>query len=369
MLLLLAGCDQQDKAAATGTITKRSFGKTEDGQPVDLFTLRNASGLEAQITNYGGLLTALQVPDRNGKNADVVLGFDNLESYLKGHPYFGALVGRYGNRIAKGKFSLNGTNYTLAVNNGPNALHGGLKGFDKAVWQSKELQTEDGPALELTHVSKDGDEGYPGTLTATVVYTLTDKNELKLEYSARTDKDTVVNLTHHSYFNLAGAGRRDILDHALMLNADRFTPVDKDLIPTGELRSVKGTPLDFTTPTTIGARINQDDEQLKFGSGYDHNWVLNGAGGKLELAARVTEPSTGRIMEVYTTEPGIQFYTGNFLDATNIGKGGKVYKHRYGFCLETQHFPDSPNHPAFPTTVLKPGETYRQTTVYRFSAK
>jgi len=368
-LLFLAGCKETKEAAGTGTITKRPFGKTADGQPVDLYTLKNASGMEAQITNYGGIVTSLKVPDRNGKLDDVVLGFDDLDSYLKGHPFFGALVGRYGNRIAKGKFSLNKVEYKLATNNGPNSLHGGLKGFDKAVWQAKEVVTKDGPALELAYLSKDGEEGYPGNLAAKVIYTLTNQNELKIDYSAQTDKDTVVNLTHHSYFNLAGAGTRDILDHVMMLNANRFTPVDSDLIPNGELRGVKGTPMDFTTPMTIGARINQDDEQLKFGKGYDHNWVLNSGGGKLALAARVTEPTTWRVMEVYTTQPGIQFYTGNFLDGKNTGKGGKVYRHRYGFCLETQHFPDSPNHPAFPSTVLKPGETYRQTTVYRFAAK
>jgi len=368
-LLFLAGCKESKEAPGAGSITKGPFGTTEEGRFAHLYTLRNAAGMEAQITNYGGIVTSLKVPDRNGKLDDVVLGFDNLDSYLKGHPYFGALVGRYGNRIAKGKFTLNHAEYALATNNGPNSLHGGLKGFDKALWQPKELETKDGPALELTYLSKDGEEGYPGNLTVKVIYTLTNQNELRIDYTAQTDKDTVVNLTHHSYFNLAGAGTRDILEHTLLLNASRFTPVDKDLIPTGQLRSVKGTPMDFTTPAAIGARINQDDEQLKFGNGYDHNWVLNSGGGKLALAARVTEPTTGRSMEVYTTEPGIQFYTGNFLDGTNTGKGGKVYKHRYGLCLEAQHFPDSPNQAAFPSTVLKPGQTYKQTTVYRFAAK
>ncbi|MCY3017990.1 MAG: galactose mutarotase [Planctomycetota bacterium] len=350
-------------------VTKEAWGKTDDGAPVDLFTLKNSAGMEARITNYGGILVSLKVPNASGKVEDVVLGFDNLSDYLKGHPFFGALVGRYGNRIAKGKFTLNGKEYTLAVNNGPNALHGGLKGFDKAVWKAKELETKDGPALELTYLSKDGEEGYPGNLNVKVVYTLTNKNELKIDYSAATDKDTVLNLTHHTYFNLLGAGTRDILSHMMTINADRFTPVDKDLIPTGELRSVKNTPLDFTKPVVIGARIDQDDEQLRFGKGYDHNWVLNGGGGNLALAARVTEPTSGRTMEVYTTEPGIQFYAGNFLDGTNVGKGGKVYKHRFGLCLETQHFPDSPNHPDFPTTVLKPGQELKSTTIYRFLAK
>jgi len=368
LLLMLLGCEEQ-KEEAKGTLAKAPFGKTAEGTAVDLYTLTNAHGLEAKITNYGGIVVSLKVPDRNGRLDDVVLGFDQLDDYLKGHPYFGALVGRYGNRIAKGKFMLNGKAYTLATNNGPNALHGGLKGFDKAVWQAKEAEGKDGPALELTYASKDGEEGYPGNLTAKVVYTLTSKDELRVDYAATTDQDTVVNLTQHSYFNLAGAGSQDILEHRMMLNAEKFTPVDSTLIPTGELRGVKGTPFDFTSPTAIGARISQDEEQIRFGKGYDHNFVLKGAGGSLELAARVTEPTTGRIMEVYTTEPGVQFYAGNFLDGTNIGKGGKVYKFRYGFCLEAQHFPDSPNQPAFPSTVLKPGQKYKQTTVYRFSAK
>ena len=368
-LVVLVGCQEEATEREAPRITKEAFGKTDDGTLVDIYTLRNASGMEARITTYGGILVSLKVPDAKGKLDDVVLGFDTLAEYLKGHPYFGALVGRYGNRIAKGKFTLGGKEYTLAVNNGPNALHGGLKGFDKAVWSAKAVDAKGGPALELSYISKDGEEGYPGTLSVRVVYTLTSRNELKIDYAATTDKDTVLNLTHHSYFNLAGAGSGDILQHVVTINADRFTPVDKDLIPTGQLRSVKGTPLDFTRPTPVGARIDQDDEQIKFGGGYDHNWVLNGGGGKLSLAARVTEPSSGRVMEVLTTEPGMQFYCGNFLDGTNIGKGGKAYKKRYGFCMETQHFPDSPNHPEFPTAVLKPGQTYTHTTVYRFSAK
>lgn len=354
------------KAEAKPQIQKQDFGKTADQEPVELYTLTNAKGAEAKIMTYGGIVTSLKVPDRNGKLGDVVLGFDNLESYLKGHPFFGALVGRYGNRIARGQFSLNGKTYTLARNNDPNHLHGGIKGFDKVVWKAKELKSPNGAALSLSYVSKDGEEGYPGNLSVTVVYTLTNANELKIAYTATTDKETVVNLTHHSYFNLAGAG--DILKHELMIAANRFTPVDQTLIPTGELRSVKGTPMDFTKPFAIGARIEQQDEQLKFGKGYDHNWVLNSSQGKLALAARVSEPVSGRIMEVFTTEPGIQFYTGNFLDNIS-GKGGQVYQQRYGFCLETQHFPDSPNQPKFPSTTLKPGQKYATTTTYRFSAK
>lgn len=345
---------------------KQPFGKTADGQAVDLYTLTNPNGLEAAITNYGGIVVRLKTPDRNGQLADVVLGFDTLDDYLKGHPYFGAIIGRYGNRIAKGRFQLNGVEYKLAVNNGENHLHGGLKGFDKVVWNARDVSTAEAPALELTYTSKDGEEGYPGTLHVTVVYTLTPANELKIDYAATTDKDTIVNLTNHSYFNLAGQGEGDILGHELMINASRFTPVDAGLIPTGELRSVEGTPFDFRKPVAIGARINQDDQQLKYGNGYDHNFVLDRTGDGLVLAARVTEPKSGRVMEVYTTEPGIQFYSGNFLDGSNKGKGGKIYQRRYGFCLETQHFPDSPNKPNFPSTVLRPGAKYQSTTVYRF---
>ncbi len=368
--LFLGGCvSTREKEEASSGIMKQPYGKTDDGTPVDLYTLKNRSGMEAKITNYGGIVVSLKVPDRKGALDDVVLGFDTLDEYVKNNPFFGCLVGRYGNRIAKGKFTLNGKTCTLATNNGPNHLHGGLKGFDKKVWGAKDVSGKDGPGLELTCLSKDGEEGYPGNLSVKVTYTLTDRNELRIDYHATTDQDTVVNLTNHSYFNLAGAGSRDNLDHVMMIAADRFTPVDKELIPTGELRSVKGTPFDFTTPTAIGARIRQDDEQLKFGNGYDHNWVLNSGGGALVLAVRVTEPTTGRIMEVLTTEPGVQFYGGNFLNGSNVGKGGKVYGFRYGLCLETQHFPDSPNRPSFPSTVLKPGEEYKTTTVYRFSAK
>jgi aldose 1-epimerase len=350
-------------------IEKQPFGKTPDGTSVDLYTLTNDNGMVVKITNYGGTVTSLIVPDRNGKMGDVVLGYDNLDGYLKNNPYFGSIIGRYANRIAKGRFILNGVEYKLAQNNGENHLHGGIKGFDKVVWNAKEVKAGNGVGVELSYLSKDGEEGYPGNLSVTVTYILTNNNELKINYLATTDKDTVVNLTHHSYFNLAGAGEGDILGHELMINADKFTPVDKTLIPTGELRSVKGTPMDFTQPTAIGARINQEDEQLIFGKGYDHNWVLNIVEGALTRVARVYEPKTGRVMEVFTTEPGMQFYTGNFLDGTITGKGGKVYYQRYGFCLETQHFPDSPNKPQFPSTVLKPGQTYKTTTVYQFSTK
>lgn len=352
---------------ASEKLTRQAFGKMPGGEEVSLYTLKNSKGMEAAITNYGGIVVSLKVPGRGGAASDVVLGFDSLDGYLKEHPYFGAIIGRYGNRIAKGLFTLNGAQYKLARNNGENSLHGGLKGFDKQLWTGKEGSSADGPSVELTYVSKDGEEGYPGTLSAKVVYTLTEANELRIDYTATTDKDTVVNLTNHSYFNLAGQGDGTILGHELMLAADRFTPVDSGLIPTGELRPVEGTPFDFRKPTAIGARIEQDDEQLKLGKGYDHNFVLASGGGALALAARVTEPKSGRVMEVLTTEPGIQFYTGNFLDGSVTGKGGKAYAHRYGFCLETQHFPDSPNQPKFPSTVLKPGAEYRTSTVYRFS--
>jgi aldose 1-epimerase len=348
-----------------GTIEQKPFGKTADGAAVDLFVLKNTRGMMAKIITYGGIVTALHVPDREGKLGDVVLGFDGLKGYLEGHPYFGAIVGRVANRIAKGHFTLDGKEYKLATNNGPNALHGGLKGFDKVVWKAKTPSATDGVALELTYRSPDGEEGYPGNLTTTVTYTLTNQNELKIDYTATTDKATPVNLSNHSYFNLAGAESGDIFGHVLMLAADRYTPVDATLIPTGEIKPVKGTPLDFTTPTPIGARI----ALLKSDPvGYDHNFVLRG-GKAPALAARVQEPKTGRIMEMFTSEPGVQFYTGNFLDGKQKGKGGVVYKQHYGFCLEAQHFPDSVNHPDFPSVILRPGKTYTQTTVYKFSAK
>jgi len=350
------------------TLKKEDFGKTTDGQGVELYTLTNANGVEARIMTYGGIVVSLKTPDRKGKMDDIVLGFDTLDEYLKGHPFFGALTGRYANRIAKGRFTLNGVEYKLAVNNGENHLHGGIKGFDKVVWKARQVPAKDGVALELTYLSKDGEEGYPGNLSIIVVYSLTDKNELKIDYSATTDKDTVINLTNHSYFNLAGQGSGDILNHQLMINAKSFTPVDSTLIPTGELRNVKDTPFDFTQPTAIGARVNQDDEQLKFGQGYDHNFVVNGQTGILRQAAKVSDPASGRVMEVLTTEPGVQLYIGNFLTEMK-GKGGKVYNKRYGFCLETQHFPDSPNKPSFPSTVLKKGGRYQTTTLFKFSAQ
>ena len=366
----LAGvCSAQRATKGKHSIDKQSFGKTDDGTAVDIYTLKNASGTEVRITNYGGIVVSLKVPDKNGKFDDVVLGYDNLDGYLKNNsPYMGALIGRYANRIAKGKFSLNGKDYQLAVNNGPNHLHGGLKGFDKVVWTAKALRVANGAALRLTYVSRDGEENYPGKLTATVVYTLTDANELRIGYSATTDQRTVVNLTSHSYFNLAGQGSGDILKHQLFMNASRFTPTDAGAIPTGELKGVRGTPFDFTKPTDIGARIEQDDQQLKFGNGYDHNFVLI-KGKRLSLAAIVSEPSSGRVMQVYTTEPGMQFYSGNFLDGSITGKDGKVYNRRYGLCLEAQHYPDSPNKPKFPSVVLNPGQRYTQTTIYKFSAK
>ncbi len=354
-------------AKGQARVTKESFGDTLDGKSVDIYTLTNSHGVEAKIINYGGIVTSLKVPDRNGKLDDVVLGFDKLDDYLKGRTYLGAIIGRYGNRIAKGRFRLHGVEYKLAVNNGENHLHGGIKGFDKVVWTARELKVLNGAALELTYLSKDGEEGYPGNLSVKVIYTLTNANELKVDYSATTDKDTVVNLTQHSYFNLAGQGNGDILNHRLFINAARFTPTDAGSIPTGELRSVRGTQFDFTRPTAIGARINQDYDQLKLGKGYDHNFVLNGSMGTLRVAARVYEPTTGRVMEVWTTEPGIQLYTGNFLDGTLTGKGGKVYQQRFGFCLETQHYPDSPNKPSFPTAVVRKGARYHTTTIFKFS--
>lgn len=354
---------------AAQSVTKQSFGKTADGENVDLYTLRNARGAEAKITNYGGIVTSLKVPDRRGKFDDVVLGFNDLDSYLKGHPYFGAIIGRYGNRIAKGRFTLNGVEYKLAVNNGENTLHGGIKGFDKVVWTGSESKTKAGPAVVLTYRSKDGEEGYPGNLDVRVTYTLTNNNELRIDYSATTDQDTVINLTHHSYFNLAGEGNGDILNHRAIIHGNRFLPTDAGSIPTGELRSVKGTPFDFLTSHAIGERINQDEEQLKLGNGYDHTWIINGRAGTMRLAAQAFESTSGRQMQVWTTEPGVQFYTGNFLDGTLTGKAGKLYPRRSGFCFEPQHYPDSPNQPSFPTTTLKKGATYKSTTIYRFATR
>jgi aldose 1-epimerase len=363
LALALAGCRTQEPSA----MQKRPFGRTPDGIEVNLYTLSNSRGMSATITNYGGIVVSLAVPDRNGKPGDVVLGYDSLGHYIAATPYFGALIGRYGNRIGGGKFGVDGTTYTLAANDGPNHLHGGVRGFDKVVWTVDEKASQPGKTLVLSYLSKDGEEGYPGNLSVRVVYGLTEENELTIDYEATTDKSTVVNLTHHSYFNLACSG--DILGHLLSIAADRYTPVRPGLIPTGELKDVTGTPFDFRIPTSIGERIGAAEEQLRLAGGYDHNWVLNRTGTGLQSAAMVSEPATGRVMEVLTTEPGLQFYSGNFLNGTNRGKGGVVYQFRTGFCLESQHFPDSPNQPGFPSTRLDPGQRYVSRTVYRFSAR
>lgn len=340
---------------------KESFGQTPDGKQVDLYTLTNTGGIRARIISFGAILVSLEVPDRNGNLADITLGFDKLDGYLGEHPYFGGIIGRYANRIGKAKFRLDGVEYKLAANNDENHLHGGIKGFDKKVWKLEDIGvTTEGAMVKLSYISEDGEEGYPGNLACSVIYTLTQDDELKISYEAETDKKTVVNLTNHSYFNLAGQGSGDILGHEMMINADKYTVVDEGLIPTGENRNVKGTPMDFTTPMTIGSRIAQVE------GGYDHNYVLNSGGGTLTLTAKVQEPTSGRIMEIYTDQPGVQFYTGNFLDGSITGKAGKVYKKHYGFCLETQHFPDSPNKPDFPSVILQPGQKYATTTVHKF---
>src|SRR5438876_8995788 len=347
-----------------------SNGRTWKCTAVSIYTLNNAHGIELQVLDYGGIIVSLRVPDRTGRLDDIVLGFDSLSDYQRASPYFGAIIRRYGNRIARGQFTLDGRTYTLATNNGPNHLHGGLKGFDKVVWDVSPFEREDSVGLVFRYTSPDGEEGYPGTLRATVTYTLTEQSELVFDYYATADWPTPVNLTQHSYFNLAGDGRGDVLGHLVTLKADCFTPVDSTLIPTGEIRSVEGTPFDFRTPTPIGARIDQDDEQLRYGEGYDHNFVLNkGADGGPTPAARVYEPSSGRLMEIYTTEPGLQFYSGNFLDGTLRGKHGVVYRRRYGFAMETQHYPDSPNRPTFPSTTLRPGESYHSRTIYKFGVQ
>jgi aldose 1-epimerase len=345
-------------------VKKESYGKTPQGEQVDLYTLTNAHGLCVKIITYGATIIDVETPDRNGKLANITLCCDSLADYVKGHPFFGSTVGRYANRIGKGKFSLDSKEYKLATNNGVNHLHGGNKGYDKVVWKADPVETANSAGVKFTHESPDGDEGYPGKLTATVTYTLTNDNELKMEYSAVTDKPTIVNLTNHTYWNLAGGGSGDVLKHELMLNADRYLPVDDGLIPAGELKAVKGTPMEFLTPQTIGSRI----ADVK--GGYDHCYVLNRKDGDkgLSLVAKIVEPTSGRVMEILSTQPGVQFYSGNFLDGTAQG-GGKKYEKHFGFCLETQHFPDSPNKPAFPSTVLKPGEKYEQTTVHKFSVK
>ena len=360
-VILLLGVLIAMSLSAASAVTKKPFGKMPDGTAVDMYVIKDGD-VEAHLITYGATVVSLSTPDRNHHAADIVLGFDNIDGYLaKGNPYFGAIVGRYANRIAHAQFVLDGKTYKVPQNDGPNSLHGGTKGFDKVVWQGKALAN----GVEFTYVSKDGDQGYPGTLTATVRYTLS-KNVLRIEYTATTDKDTVINLTNHAYYNLSGA--TDILKHELKLNAGRYTPVDATLIPTGELATVEGTPFDFRKATAIGARINNSNEQLTRGKGYDHNWVLDSGGKKLAEAAELFDPTSGRVLQVWTDQPGIQFYSGNFLDGTAKGKG-KVYAHRSGLCLETQHFPDSPNHPKFPSTELKPGQKYHTVTEWHFSTR
>ncbi len=368
-LLVFAG-PGVTSSSTTGAhmIKKEAFGNTLDGKPVELYTLTNPHGIEIRVMTYGGIIISVKTPDKAGQLADITLGFDSLAGYLDKSPYFGALVGRYGNRIGNAKFTLDGKEYTLAKNNGPNSLHGGLKGFDKVVWQAQPFERVGERGLILKYTSVDGEEGFPGTLHATVTYTLNDKNEFSLDYHATTDKATPINLTNHTYFNLRGEGSGSILNEEMMLNADHFTPVDATLITTGKIASVKGTPLDFTTPTVIGARINDKYEQLVFAGGYDHNFVINRKGPGLVLAARAFDPTSGRVLEVDTTEPGVQFYTGNFLVDVH-GRHGHIYNKRDAFCLETQHYPDSPNKPNFPSAILRPGQTYHSTTVWKFSTR
>ena len=369
--------DAETSANSDAGVEASTFGRLPDGRQVDVYRLTNANGIELQVTNYGGIILSLKTPDVDGEFDDIALGFDSLEAYLsdeyrQANPYFGAIIGRYGNRIAGGQFSIDGDTYSLATNDGNNHLHGGDQGFDKVLWQAEPFENEAGIGLVLRYTSEDGEEGYPGKLETEVTYTLTDDDELMVDYRAVTDKATPVNLTQHSYFNLKGEGSDTILDHQLMINAPEFTPVNDSLIPTGELRAVEGTPFDFTQATAIGERIDQDNEQLEFGGGYDHNFVLardNAEADELVVAARVWEPQSGRMVEIATTEPGIQFYSGNFLNGDLTGKQGEAYEHRSGFALETQHFPDSPNQEAFPSTILEPGDTYRSRTVYRFSAQ
>jgi aldose 1-epimerase len=354
----------------TATFTPGApFGVLPSGEPVHVYTLTNANGIELRALDYGGVILSLRTPDRTGVLGDIVLGFDSLGGYLASSPYFGALVGRYANRIARGQFTLDGATYRLAVNNGRNALHGGLRGFDKVMWQAESKQDSSGVGLMLRYTSKDGEEGYPGTLRVQVTYTLTDRDELAIDYLATTDQATPVNLTQHSYFNLGGDGSGDVLGHLLSIDADRFIPIDTTLIPTGALGSVGGTPFDFRQSVAIGSHIDDADPQLKNAGGYDHSFVIDRSGPGLVHAARVVEPKSGRTLDVATTEPGLQFYTGNFLDGTITGKGGHVYRHRNGFCLETQHFPDSPNQAAFPSTVLRPGTEYRSRTVCTFGVE
>jgi aldose 1-epimerase len=344
------------------------FGKLPDGREVHQYTLENRSGVTMQIIDYGATVTSLRVPDRNGKIDDVVLGYDSLQGYIGGTAYFGAIVGRYGNRVGKGRFQLDGKEYQLTINDGENHLHGGKIGFNKVLWDAKAGDSEES-SLQLQYVSKDGEEGYPGTVTLKVTYTLTDKNELRIGYEGTTDKPTILNPTQHSYFNLSGSFDNAILDHLLMIDADGITPVDKGLIPTGQIENVANTPMDFRTPTVIGAHINDQNEQLALGKGYDHNWVLKGSAGKVRRVAELYEAGSGRMLTVFTDQPGLQFYSGNFLDGSAKGKNGVSYKHRSGLCLEAQAFPDTPNKPQFPSVTLRPGQIYRQTTIYQFSTR
>ena len=376
LALIMCAADQvsMSRSSSTSSISKTAYGKSPSGVAIDLYTLRNGNGMQATIATYGGIVTSLTAPDRTGRFADVVLGYDSLGGYVAKSPYFGALVGRYANRIAHARFTLDGRSYTLFANDGANSLHGGRVGFDKVVWTVRAAKlTPDGkgvggePQLTLAYLSRSGEEGYPGNLSVEATYTLTNDNALRLDYRATTDQPTIINLSHHSYFNLRGSG--DVLGHVVQINADRFTPVDSALIPTGALEPVSGTPFDFRTPTAIGARIAKPNEQLRFAKGYDDNWVINNATGGLALQATVYEPETGRVLEVLSTEPGLQFYSGNFLDGSITGKGGWVYQHRDAFVMEPQHFPDSPNHLNFPSTTLRPGQAYRSTIIYRFSAK
>jgi aldose 1-epimerase len=355
----------QYSKALTAGITVAPFGELPGGVPVSIYSLRNSKGVEARVSNYGGILVSLLAPDARGNFGDIVLGYDHLQGYLDKSPYFGALVGRCANRIANGRFTLEGTTYSLATNNGPNALHGGKIGFDKVIWHPTMTRIATDPALELNYLSKDGEEGYPGNLQVKTIYSIDEYDSLRVDISATTDKATIVNLTQHTYFNLADQG--DVLGHEVQIAADRFTPADATMIPTGELRPVNDTPFDFRQPHKIGARISNDDEQLKLGHGYDHNFVVNQPPGELGRIARVTEPSSGRVLEIFSDWPGVQFYTANHLDGSIKGKGGKVYQSRYGFCLEPQNFPDSPNHPNFPSITLKPGQTYRHSVIYKLS--
>jgi aldose 1-epimerase len=348
------------------TVTRAPFGRLSDGRAVDVYTLTNAHGIEVHVMTFGAIITVVRTPDRAGRRDDIVLGFDGLDGYVREHPYFGAVVGRYANRIAHGRFTLDGKTYHLALNNGPNSLHGGRRGFDKALWNAESFSNDSAAGVSLRYTSPDGEENYPGTLRVHVTYTLNTHDELEVDYEATTDEPTILNLTQHSYWNLHGEGQGDILDHVVQIDASAFTPVDSTLIPTGEITPVAGTPFDFRTPTPVGARIDAPNEQLRFGRGYDHNFVLDRKDTGLTHAARVVDPASGRTLDVSTTEPGMQFYTGNFLDGTLIGKSGHAYGHRTGLVLETQHFPDSPNHPNFPSTVLRPGSTYRSRTVFRF---